>query len=47
MLFAAWVLIGIGAAMGNYHAALATVVTFFGERSHKIIAGITVFVEIS
>ena len=47
MLFAAWVLIGIGAAMGNYDAAFATVVTFFGEKSNKIIAGITVFVGLS
>jgi len=47
MLFVAWVLIGIGAAMGNYDAAFATVVTFFGERSNKIIAGITVFVGLS
>ena len=47
MLFAAWVLIGIGAAMGNYDAAFATVVTFFGDESNKIIAGITVFVGLS
>jgi MFS family permease len=46
-LFAAWVLIGVGAAMGNYDAAFATVVTFFGEKSNKIIAGITVFVGLS
>lgn len=47
MLFAAWVLIGIGAAMGNYDAAFATVVTFFGDQSNKVIAGITVFVGLS
>ena len=47
MLFAAWVLIGVGAAMGNYDAAFATVVTFFGDESNKIIAGITVFVGLS
>ena len=47
MLFAAWVLIGIGAAMGNYDAAFATVVNFFGDKSNKVIAGITVFVGLS
>ena len=47
MLFVAWALIGVGAAMGNYDAAFATVVTFFGDKSNKIIAGITVFVGLS
>jgi len=46
-LFASWILIGVGAAMGNYDAAFATVVNFFGEDSNKIIAGITVFVGLS
>ena len=47
LLFTSWILIGVGAAMGNYDAAFATVVNFFGEDSNKIIAGITVFVGLS
>lgn len=47
VLFVAWALIGIGAAMGNYDAAFATVVNFFGDKSNKVIAGITVFVGLS
>lgn len=47
MLFLAWALIGVGAAMGNYDAAFATVVNFFGDKSNKVIAGITVFVGLS
>jgi len=47
MLFISWAFIGVGAAMGNYDAAFATVVTFFADKSNQIIAGITVFVGLS
>jgi MFS family permease len=47
MLFIAWLLIGVGAAMGNYDAAFATAVNFFGNDANKVIAGITVFVGFS
>ena len=47
MLFLAWLLIGVGAAMGNYDAAFATAVNFFGHGANKVIAGITVFVGFS
>ena len=42
-LFLAWVLMGIGGSMGNYDAAFATAVNFFGNKSNGVIAGITVF----
>lgn len=41
-LFVAWVLIGVGGSMGNYDAAFATAVNFFGNKSNGVIAGITV-----
>jgi MFS family permease len=41
-LFIAWVLIGVGGSMGNYDAAFATAVNFFGNKSNGVIAGITV-----
>jgi MFS family permease len=47
LLFLAWLLIGVGAAMGNYDAAFATAVNFFGNDANKVIAGITVFVGFS
>lgn len=46
-LFIAWILIGVGASMGNYDAAFATAVTFFGDKSNRVIAGITVFAGFS
>ena len=46
-LFVAWFLIGIGGSMGNYDAAFATAVNFFGNKSNQIIAGITVFAGFS
>ncbi|MCF8529026.1 MAG: MFS transporter [Aquiluna sp.] len=46
-LFLAWGLIGVGASMGNYDAAFATAVTFFGDKSNRVIAGITVFAGFS
>ena len=47
LLFVAWGLMGIGASMGNYDAAFATAVTFFGDKSNRVIAGITVFAGFS
>ena len=47
MLVVGWILIGIGASMGNYDAAFATAVNFFAEKSNKVIAGITVFAGFS
>ena len=44
MLISAWLLIGIGGSMGNYDSAFATAVSFFGNKSNRVIAGITVFV---
>lgn len=41
-LFIAWIFIGIGGSMGNYDAAFATAVNFFGSKSNSVIAGITV-----
>jgi MFS family permease len=46
-LFAAWFFIGIGGSMGNYDAAFATAVNFFGSKSNAVIAGITVFAGFS
>ena len=46
-LFLAWLLIGVGGSMGNYDAAFATAVNFFGDRSNRIIAGITIFAGFS
>ena len=46
-LFVAWVFIGIGGSMGNYDAAFATAVNFFGNKSNGVIAGITVFAGFS
>ncbi len=46
-LFAAWFFIGIGGSMGNYDAAFATAVNFFGNKSNAVIAGITVFAGFS
>jgi len=33
-IFLAWALIGIGGSMGNYDAAFAVAVNFFGDRSN-------------
>ena len=41
-LFIAWIFMGIGGSMGNYDAAFATAVNFFGNKSNGVIAGITV-----
>ena len=46
-LFIAWVFMGIGGSMGNYDAAFATAVNFFGNKSNGVIAGITVFAGFS
>jgi MFS family permease len=46
-LFIAWFFIGIGGSMGNYDAAFATAVNFFGSKSNSVIAGITVFAGFS
>lgn len=46
-IFLAWLLIGIGGSMGNYDAAFATAVNFFGEKSNRVIAGITIFAGFS
>ena len=46
-LFVAWVFMGIGGSMGNYDAAFATAVNFFGNKSNGVIAGITVFAGFS
>ena len=46
-LFIAWFFIGIGGSMGNYDAAFATAVNFFGNKSNSVIAGITVFAGFS
>jgi predicted MFS family arabinose efflux permease len=46
-LFVAWFLLGIGGSMGNYDAAFATAVSFFGNKSNQVIAGITVFAGFS
>ena len=47
MLVTAWLLIGVGGSMGNYDSAFATAVNFFGNKSNKVIAGITVFAGFS
>jgi MFS family permease len=47
MLISAWLLIGIGGSMGNYDSAFATAVSFFGNKSNRVIAGITVFAGFS
>lgn len=47
LIFVAWAIIGIGASMGNYDSAFATAVVFFGNKSNKVIAGITVFAGFS
>lgn len=46
-LFLAWALIGVGGSMGNYDAAFATAVNFFGNKSNNVIAGITVIAGLS
>ena len=46
-LFLAWIFIGVGGSMGNYDAAFATAVNFFGDKSNRVIAGITVFAGFS
>ena len=43
MLFVAWGLTGLGAAVGNYDAAFATAVRFMGQKANPVIAGITLF----
>ncbi|MFM1950833.1 MAG: hypothetical protein RL418_520 [Actinomycetota bacterium] len=43
MLFVAWGLTGLGAAVGNYDAAFATAVRFMGQKANLVIAGITLF----
>lgn len=47
LLFIAWAIIGIGASMGNYDSAFATAVVFLGNKSNKVIAGITVLAGFS
>ena len=47
MLVGAWLLIGVGGSMGNYDSAFATAVSFFGDKSNRVIAGITVFAGFS
>ena len=47
VLLIGWLLIGVGASMGNYDAAFATAVNFFAEKSNRVIAGITVFAGFS
>ena len=47
MLILAWLLIGVGGSMGNYDSAFATAVSFFGTKSNRVIAGITVFAGFS
>lgn len=47
LLFVAWAIIGIGAAMGNYDSAFATAVSFLGDKANKVIAGITVYAGFS
>ena len=47
MLILAWLLIGIGGSMGNYDSAFATAVSFFGNKSNRVIAGITVLAGFS
>mgnify|MGYP000485675609 FL=1 len=47
MLVMAWLLIGVGGSMGNYDSAFATAVSFFGAKSNRVIAGITVFAGFS
>lgn len=47
LLFIAWAIIGIGASMGNYDSAFATAVAFLGDKSNKVIAGITVYAGFS
>ena len=46
-LFIAWIFIGVGGSMGNYDAAFVTAVNFFGNKSNRVIAGITVFAGFS
>jgi predicted MFS family arabinose efflux permease len=43
MLFLAWGIIGLGASVGNYDAAFATAVRFFGQKANPVLAGITLF----
>lgn len=43
MLFLAWGITGLGAAVGNYDAAFATAVRFLGPKANPVIAGITLF----
>jgi MFS family permease len=43
MLFLAWAITGLGAAVGNYDAAFATAVRFMGQKANPVIAGITLF----
>lgn len=46
-LFLAWILLGVGGSMGNYDAAFAAAVNFFGNKSNRVIAGITIFAGFS
>ena len=43
MLFAAWIITGLGASVGNYDAAFATAVRHLGQKANPVIAGITLF----
>ncbi len=43
MLFAAWMITGLGASVGNYDAAFATAVRHLGQKANPVIAGITLF----
>lgn len=43
MLFLAWAITGLAAAVGNYDAAFATAVRFMGQKANPVIAGITLF----
>lgn len=47
LLFVAWAIMGVGAAMGNYDAAFATAVSFLGNKANRVIAGITVYAGFS
>ena len=42
-LFAAWVVLGIGMALGLYDAAFAALTTFYGKEAGGPITGITLF----
>ncbi len=42
-LFGAWVVLGIGMALGLYDAAFAALTTFYGNEADGPITGITLF----